>query len=111
VERNDRLLLPLLKPKVPGNPAVMFIDLAVPLAPVVEGRDVELRDEPPGADLGLLRANVPGKLLDDNGYGRTVGQGTRLSANHDRIGPRWCAGDNWLFRTKFQITVCERLSA
>jgi hypothetical protein len=28
VERNDRLLLPLLQPKVPGNPTVMLIDLA-----------------------------------------------------------------------------------
>src|SRR4029077_18379519 len=57
VERNDRLLLPLLQPKVPENPAVMLIDLAVPLAPAVElaGRDVEPPDEPPGADSDQLR--------------------------------------------------------
>jgi hypothetical protein len=33
VERNDRLLIPILQPKVPGNPAVMLIDLTVPPAP------------------------------------------------------------------------------
>ena len=65
VERNDRLLLPILQPKIPGNPAVMLIDLAVPLAPAVElaGRDVEPPDEPPGADLGLLRP-VPDEIYD-----------------------------------------------
>jgi hypothetical protein len=65
VERNDRLLLPLLQPKVPGNPTVVLIDLAVPLAPAVElaGRDVEPPDEPPGADLGLLRP-APDEIHD-----------------------------------------------
>ena len=57
MKRNDRLLLPILQPKVAGNPAVMLIDPAVPLAPVVElaGRGVEPPDEPPGADLSLFR--------------------------------------------------------
>jgi hypothetical protein len=35
VKRNDRLLLPLLQPKVPGNPAVMLIDFAVALSPAI----------------------------------------------------------------------------
>src|SRR6516164_10902547 len=57
MERNDRLLFPILQPKVPGNPAVMLVDLAVSLAPAVElaGRDIKPLDEPPGADLGLCR--------------------------------------------------------
>ncbi len=65
VERNDRLFLPILQPKVPGNPAVMLIDLAVPLAPAVElaGRDAEPPDEPPGADLGLFRP-APNEIHD-----------------------------------------------
>ncbi len=65
MERNDRLLLPLLEAKVPGNPAVMLIDLAVPLPPAVElaGRDVEPPDESPGADLGLLRP-APDEIHD-----------------------------------------------
>ncbi len=52
MERNDRLFLSILQPKVPGNPAVMLVDLAVPLAPAVElaGRDAEPPDEPPGAE-------------------------------------------------------------
>src|SRR5690348_10418752 len=51
--------------KSPGNPAVMLIDLAVALAPVVElaGRDVQPPDEPPGADLGLLRP-APDEIYD-----------------------------------------------
>ena len=36
VERNDRLLLPILQPKVSGNPAIMLVDLTVPLAPAVK---------------------------------------------------------------------------
>src|ERR1035437_8858493 len=65
MERNDRLLLPILQPKVPGNPAVMLVDPAVALAPAVElaGRDVELSDDPPGADLGLLRP-APDEIHD-----------------------------------------------
>src|SRR5580692_3558863 len=53
---DDRLLFPLLQPKVPGNPTVVFVDLAVAVAPVVElaGPDAEPFDEPPGADPGLL---------------------------------------------------------
>src|SRR6266700_3786145 len=65
MEGNDRLLFPILQPRVPGNPAVVLIDLAIPLAPVVElaGRDVEPSDEPPGADLGLLRP-APDEIHD-----------------------------------------------
>src|SRR5215472_11375332 len=65
VERNDRLLLPIVQPKVLGNPAVMLIHLAVPLAPAVElaGRNVEPPDETPGADLGLPRP-APDEIHD-----------------------------------------------
>src|SRR5436305_11372617 len=53
---DDRLLLPLLQPKIPGNPTVVFIHLAVPVAPVVElaGPDAEPIDKPSGAEPGLL---------------------------------------------------------
>src|SRR6516162_1582965 len=65
VERNDRLLLPILQPKVPGNPAVMLVDLAVSLAPAVElaGCNVVPPDETPGADLGLCRP-APDEIHD-----------------------------------------------
>src|SRR6516165_2985133 len=65
VERNDRLLLPILQPKVSGNPTIMLEELAVPPAPAVElaGSDVEPADEPPGADLGLLRP-APDEIHD-----------------------------------------------
>lgn len=65
VERNDRLLLPILQPKVPRNPAVMLIDLAVSLAPAVEpaGGTVEPPDETPGTDLGLPRP-APDEIHD-----------------------------------------------
>jgi hypothetical protein len=65
MERNDGLLLPLLQPEVPGNPAVMLVDLAVPLAPAVElaGCDVEPRDEPPDADLSFFRP-APDEIYD-----------------------------------------------
>src|SRR6516225_6298703 len=65
VERNDRLLLPILQPKVSGNPTIVLVDPAVPLAPAVElaGSDVEPADEPPGADLGLLRP-APDEIHD-----------------------------------------------
>jgi len=65
VERNDLPLLPILQPKVSGNPAVMLIDTAVPLASAVElaGGDVEPLDEPPGTDLGLFRP-APDEIHD-----------------------------------------------
>jgi hypothetical protein len=53
MEADAGLLLPILQPEIAGNPAVVFIDLAVAFPPVVElaGSDIELCDEPPGADL------------------------------------------------------------
>src|SRR5580693_351328 len=57
MKADDGLLLPILQPEVAGHPAVMLIHLPVALPPVVElaGSDVEPPNEPPGADLGLLR--------------------------------------------------------
>jgi hypothetical protein len=50
---DDGLLLPILQPKIPGNPAVVLVQLSIAFPPVVElaGGDVEPRDEPAG---GLL---------------------------------------------------------
>ncbi len=55
----------VLQPEIAGNPAVVLVDLAVALPPVVEltGRDAEPLDEPPGADLGLLRP-APDEIHD-----------------------------------------------
>jgi hypothetical protein len=57
MEPDDGLLLPILQPEIGGNPAVVLVHLAVAFPPVVElaGCDIEPPDEPPGADLGLLR--------------------------------------------------------
>src|SRR5271166_529070 len=62
---DDRLLLPLLQPKISGNPTVVLVHLAVSVAPVVElaGPDAEPFDEPPGADPGLLRP-APDEIHD-----------------------------------------------
>jgi hypothetical protein len=42
-ECNVRPLLPFLQPQIPGNPAVILIDFAVPFSPAVElaGRDLK----------------------------------------------------------------------
>ncbi len=50
------MLLPIIQPEITGNLAVVLVHLAVAVPPVVElaGGDIEPRDEPPGADLGLL---------------------------------------------------------
>src|SRR5947199_8828561 len=57
MKADDGLLLPILQPKITGNPAVVLVHLPVAFPPVVElaGADVEPPNEPPGADLGLLR--------------------------------------------------------
>src|SRR5713226_3158033 len=36
VERDDGLLLPLLQPKVPGNPTVVLVDATIAFSPIVE---------------------------------------------------------------------------
>src|ERR1019366_4734213 len=65
MEADDGLLLPMLQPEVAGNPAVVLVHLAVAFSPVVEfaGSHIEPLDEPPGADLGLLRP-APDKVND-----------------------------------------------
>ena len=65
MEPNDGLLLPILQPEIPGNPAIVLVHLTVPFQPVVElaGGDVEPLDEPSGADLGLLRT-APDEIHD-----------------------------------------------
>ena len=57
MEAADGLLLPILQPEIAGNPAVVLVHLPIAFPPVVElaGGDVEPPNEPPGADLGLLR--------------------------------------------------------
>src|SRR6476646_9182091 len=65
MEADDSLLFPILQPEIPGNPAVVLIRLAVAFPPVVElaGGDVEPPNQPPGADLGLLRP-APDEIHD-----------------------------------------------
>ena len=57
MEANNGLLLPLLQPEIPGNPAVVLVYFSAAFPPVVElaGGNVEPRDEPPGANLSLFR--------------------------------------------------------
>src|SRR5260370_39093224 len=65
MEPDDGLLLPLLQPEIAGNPAVVLVHFSVAFPPVVElaGGDVEPLNEPPGADLGLLRP-TPDEIHD-----------------------------------------------
>src|SRR6478672_10287405 len=65
MKADDGLLLPILQPEVAGNPAVVPVHLPITFPPVVElaGSDVEPPDEPPGADLGLLRP-APDEIHD-----------------------------------------------
>src|SRR6476620_10545207 len=62
---DDGLLLPILQPEVAGNPTVVLVHLPVAFPPVVElaGGDVKPPNEPPGADLGLLRP-APDEIHD-----------------------------------------------
>src|ERR1035438_8281079 len=54
---DDGLLLPLFQPEITGDPAVVFVRLAIPLAPAVElaARDAEPLHDTSGADPGLFR--------------------------------------------------------
>src|SRR4051794_2166187 len=62
---HDCLLLPILQPEIPRNPAIVLVHLAIALAPVVEltGRDAEPSNESPGADLSLVRP-APDEIHD-----------------------------------------------
>ena len=57
MELDDRLLLPILQPEIPGNPTVVLVTLAVALSPIVKlaAGHAQPSDEPSGADLGRLR--------------------------------------------------------
>src|SRR5208283_3205636 len=57
METHDRFFLPRLQPEIAGHPTVVLIGSSIALAPVVEltGSYPQPMDEPPGADLGLLR--------------------------------------------------------
>src|SRR5260370_18287846 len=57
MEIDDGLLFPVLQPKIPGNPTVVFVDAAVAFSPIVELAAAHA--QPPyescGADLTGLR--------------------------------------------------------
>src|SRR5271169_5209023 len=57
MEGDDRLLLPILQPKVPGNPTVVLVDAAVTFSPIVElaRGHAQPSNESPGADLTGFR--------------------------------------------------------
>src|ERR671915_296435 len=65
MKADDGLLLPILQPEAAGTPAVVLIPLPVAFPPIVElaGGDVEPPNEPPGADLSLLRP-APDEIHD-----------------------------------------------
>ena len=70
MKADDGLLLPILQQEVAGNPAVVLVHLPVAFPPVVEftGSDVEPPNEPPAADLGLLRPAPDGNPRSDPVY-------------------------------------------
>src|SRR6202008_2190829 len=53
MERDDCLLLPILQPKVPGNPTVVLVDATIALSPIVElaPGHAQPSNESSGADL------------------------------------------------------------
>src|SRR5215813_5240340 len=65
MKADDGLLLPILQPEVAGNPAIVLVRLPVAFPPVLElaGGAIEPHNEPPGADLGLLRP-APDEIHD-----------------------------------------------
>jgi hypothetical protein len=69
---HDRLLLPILQPRVARNLAVVLVDFAEPLAPVVELADAQLQ---PGEELlyGQLRAFGPASHVVDDLVADVVG--------------------------------------
>src|ERR1039458_8256586 len=113
-ERNDRLLFPFLQPKIPGNPAVMLIDLAVPLSPAVElaGRDVQPPDEAPGADLGLLLP-APDEIHDVVPRivrNPTAGQSSPtlfFRATCSAISSARTSSFVWIFLSRYAIRFCS----
>jgi hypothetical protein len=54
---DDGLLLPIEKPPIAGHPAIVLIDAAIPLAPVIElaDADADPGDEPSGRDFSPFR--------------------------------------------------------
>ena len=65
MEIHDRLLLPLLQPKISGNPTVMLVGFAVALAPLVKlaATNSQPFDEPSDADLRAIRP-APDEIYD-----------------------------------------------
>ena len=64
---DDRLLFPVFEPPIAGNPAVVFVDFAVTLSPVVElaQTDSDPLDDLLGRDFRPVRpiANVVDDLI------------------------------------------------
>ena len=110
MKADDGLLLPILQPEVAGHPAVMLIDLPVALPPVVElaGSDVESPNEPPGADLGLLRP-APDEIHDlipRIGWNPTPGQSSPMSffsATCSAISSARTSSFVWIFFCRYAI--------
>src|ERR1041385_1614107 len=65
MESHDRPLLPVLQPKVPGNPTVVLVGATVALSPIVEfaAGHAQPSNESPRADLAGLRP-APDEIHD-----------------------------------------------
>src|SRR3954465_15526246 len=111
---HDCLLLPILQPEIPRNPAIVLVHLAIALAPVVAltGRDAEPSNESPGADLSLVRP-APDEIHD------LVPRVVR-HPNPVQISPRLffkatCSAINsastsslvWIFLVRYSIRSCS----
>lgn len=72
MELHDRLFFPILQPPVAGNLAVVLVDLAITLFPVIE---LLLAQPQPGEQLFRLDLGALRPVLDviDDGVARLVG--------------------------------------
>src|SRR5215475_14251102 len=118
MKANDGLLLPILQPEVAGNPAVVLVHLPVAFPPVVElaGGDVEPPDEPPGADLGLLRP-APDEIHDlipcivRNPAPGQSSPMSFFSATCSAISSARTSSFVWIFFCRYAINIARCLSS
>ena len=65
VKIEDRSLLPVFQPMVPGDPAIVFVHLSVSLLPAVKGAFwyAHPAEDTPGCDLGTILPMM--NIIDD----------------------------------------------
>src|SRR5689334_20508171 len=114
MKADDGLLLPILQPKITGHPAVVLIHLPVALPPVVElaGSDAEPPNEPPGADLPLLRPapdeihDLIPRIVRDPAPGQSSPM-SFFSATCSAISSARTSSFVWIFFFRYVICSCS----